>query len=264
MQRTLVRLVAVLLLAAPTAGYAAGTISLSIGESITSGAGSLSGTTTFARELKVSGGSIQLLPTQVVVELEEINDSFQSPHHNVGSFGVLSLAASVTGNAIATVQQTGGLANVTLGVNTIVAAGVLGGSGIPGDVPPIGKPASFVEKLGTNLLDPTALLSVTLNPGFAILNSKPVAQMLLAREAMNSLALPGTAGVLVDLLSVGLNEFSPHHNAIVVGTPTVSANVSDNTGVTTLQQQVGGSNVQAAVNTIIVNGTIAGGTLSAQ
>lgn len=264
MQGTIVRLVVVLLLAAPAAGHAAGTISLSIGESITSGAGSLSGTTTFARELKVSGGSLQLLPTQVVVELEEINDSFQSPHHNVGSFGVLNLAASVTGNAVVTVQQTGGLANVTLGVNTIVAAGVLGGSGVPGDVPPIGKPSLFGERLGTNMLDPTALLSVVLNPGFAILNSKPVSQMLLAREAMNSLALRGTAGVLVDILNVGVSEFSPHHNAIIVGTPTVSANVSDNTGVTTVQQQMGGANIQAGINTLIVNGTIAGGTLSAQ
>lgn len=211
------------------------------------------------------GGSLTLLPTQVVVELEEIGDNFQSPHHNVGTFGSLTLAASVTGNSgVTTVQQTAGLANVTLGVNTIVAGGVLGGTGIAGDIPPIGKPSSFGETLGSNLLDPTALLSVVLNPGFAILNSKPVAQMLLAREAMNSLALGGTAGVLVDILDIGVSEFSPHHNAVVVSSATLSANVSDNSGITTVQQQVGAANVQAAINTVIVSGSAVGGTFSAQ
>jgi hypothetical protein len=191
----------------------------------------------------------------LALELEEINQSLQSPHHNVvGITGIAGQAATVSENsALVAVQQTAGGANVTLSVNSIVTGGA-------------GLGASTAPAVTTGGVDPTMLLSLVGNPAFAILNSFPVASALLLREAFvhgSSIVSAGsTTAVAIDAINVGVSEFSPHHNTGMSGTITQTGlSVTSNQNLVTVQQAAGLANVQASINQIVVGtGAIIAGT----
>ena len=100
------------------------------------------------------------------------------------------------------------------------------------------------------------MVALSGNPAFAIMNSYVVAEKLLLREAFNAFTA-GTASatnaVAGDVLHVGVNEFSPHHNVGSSNTAADTGSVTANVGPVTVQQQAGFSNVEAAINQVIIS-----------
>ena len=196
-------------------------------------------------------GTVTVGTVSLAIQLQEMGTSLQSPHHNAlvitnGTVNSLSVASNL---GLVTAQQTAGGANVTLAVNSII----VGGGGLAGTTAP------SVSIAAQN--DPTLTLSLLANPSFTTLNSFPVAQTLLLREAFvthtTSSAGP-TSAIAVDIVNVGVAEFSPHHNAGETATGVNSAGVSGNHSLVTAQQQAGFANVDAAVNTVIASSGSAG------
>jgi hypothetical protein len=179
----------------------------------------------------------------LALELEELGTRMQSPHHNVVviTSGVANSASVASNFPLVTVQQTAGGANVSMAVNAIVT----GGAGAASSSAPSTSPTG----------DPTIMVTLSANPGFAIMNSFVVAEKLLLREAFNAFTA-GTASatnaVALDVLHVGVSEFSPHHNLGTANTAADSAAVTANTGPATVQQQAGFTNVQSSINQAIV------------
>jgi hypothetical protein len=173
----------------------------------------------------------------------------QSPHHNVTliTSGVNNSTAVASNVALVTVQQTAGGSNVTLALNSIVT----GAAGAAGSTAPTVAPTN----------DPTMLVVLAGNPAFAVMNSFVVAEKLLLRQAFQAF-VSGTASntnaIALDVLHVGVNEFSPHHNVGNSNTAFNTAGVTGNSGLVTVQQQSGFANIQAAINQLVVtSGSIA-------
>ena len=241
-------LVIVLLLGAPQSSLAVGSFSLTTSDLLTT-----TSLTTASSVAKLSGltfNTISVGTVTLAMELEELGTSLQSPHHNVVVMTALDQFGAVIGNGgMATSQQTAGGANVTLAVNSII----VGGMGVVSSAVP-------TLSLGGNQ-DPTMLLALQNNPAFAILNSFPVAQALILREAFSANAaaavLNSTGNAMaIDVVNVGVSEFSPHHNVGAGQTAANSLSVLSNVGFVTAQQQAGFANVQAAVNQLIVGSAV--------
>jgi hypothetical protein len=100
------------------------------------------------------------------------------------------------------------------------------------------------------------MVALTGNPAFAIMNSFVVAEKLLLREAFNAFTA-GTASATnaeaLDVLHVGVSEFSPHHNVGSSNTAMDTAGVTANLGPVTVQQQAGFTNVEATINQFIIS-----------
>jgi hypothetical protein len=229
-----------LLLAVPQTSWAVGSFSLTSSDLINA-----TTITSNSSVLELSGltfDTVTVGTVSLVVELQEMSTSLQSPHHNaiIVTSGVVNSASVTSNTALVTVQQTAGGANVTLSVNTVI----VGGGGLAATTAP--------SVAASN--DPTMLLSLLANPAFAVLNSFPVSQMLLIREAFKTHTASSasqTSAIAMDVINVGVSEFSPHHNAVNGATAINSVGLSNNGGFVTLQQQAGFANVQASVNTII-------------
>ncbi len=238
-----------LLLAAPLNGWGAGSFSLTSSDLINAT------TITAASSVTVLSGltfdTVTVGTVSLALALQEIGPSLMSPHHNamIITNGVENSATVASNNSIVTSQQAAGGANVTLSVNTII----VGGAGLAGTTAP--------SVTATN--DPTMALTLLGNPAFTTLNSFPVAQALLLREAFKTYTASSagpTNAIAIDVINVGVSEFSPHHNAGQTATAVNSALVSGNSGMVTLQQSAGFANVQSAVNMIIVGSGVIGTT----
>ncbi len=238
-----------LLLVAPLDALAAGSFSLTSSDLINAT------TITTGSSVTVLSGmtfnTVTVGTVSLALELHEIGTSLQSPHHNsiIITNGVQNSATVASNHSIVTAQQAAGGANVTLSVNSII----VGGAGLAGTTAP--------GVAATN--DPTMALTLLGNPAFTTLNSFPVAQALLLREAFKTYTASSagpTNAIAIDILNVGVSEFSPHHNAGQAATAVNSALVSGNSGMVTLQQSAGFANVQSAVNMIIVGSGVIGTT----
>ena len=243
--KKLLCLAVVLLLGAPQTSQAVGSFSLVTSDTLTSS--SLDSASSVAKLSGLTFDTITVGTVGLALELEEIGNSLQSPHHNVVGFSdaVGNTASVLENSGFTTVQQTAGGANVTLSLNSIIQGGAgLGGTGLTAEA--------------STDVDPTFLLSLVANPSFVTLNSFKLAQALLIREAFNAYIAGSTAddgmnAIAMDVLEVGVTEFSPHHNAgVFAGAVVNSAAVSASNGLVTVQQTVGLANVQAAVNQLIV------------
>ena len=240
--KKLLCLAVVLLLGAPQTSQAVGSFSLTTSDLLTS-----TSMTSASSVAKLSGLTFDTVSVGIVslaLELEEIGNSLQSPHHNVTEItgGVINSAAVNSNGPLVTVQQTAGGANVTVSLNSLIAGGAgLGATTAPSAI------------MGSN--DPTFLLSLVANPSFVTLNSFKLAQALLVREAFNAY-VAGSAGstsaMALDILEVGVTEFSPHHNAGSAASAVNTLGATGNSGLVTIQQTAGFANVQAAVNQMIV------------
>jgi hypothetical protein len=234
-------LAVVLLLAAPQTSQAVGSFSLTTSDLLSTT--SLTSASSVAKLSGLTFNTVTVGTVSLALELEELGTSMQSPHHNVTviTSGTENSASVVANHALVTVQQTAGGSNVTLSLNSIVT----GGAGASGSTAPSIAPTS----------DPTMLVVLAGNPAFAVMNSFVVAEKLLLREAFNAFT-SGTASVTnaiaLDVLHVGVNEFSPHHNVGSGNTAVNSAGVSSNTGLVTVQQQAGFSNIQVGINQLVV------------
>ena len=235
-------LAVVLLLAAPQTSQAVGSFSLTTSDLL-----STTSITSASSVAKLSGltfDTVTVGTVSLALELEELGTSMQSPHHNVViiTSGVVNSAAVASNVALVTVQQTAGGSNVSLSMNSIVT----GGAGAAGSTAPSISPTS----------DPTMLVVLAGNPAFAVMNSFVVAEKLLLREAFNAFTA-GTASatnaMALDVLHVGVNEFSPHHNVGNSNTAVNTAGVTGNSGLVTVQQQAGFANIQAAINQLVVS-----------
>jgi hypothetical protein len=235
-------LVALLLIGAPKPSQAVGSFSLTTSDLLT--ATSLTSASSVAMLSGLTFATVTVGTVSLALELEEIGNSLQSPHHNVTTItgGVTNSGAVNSNGPLVTVQQTAGGANVTLSLNSIIA----GGAGIGGTSAPTVAP-------GSN--DPTFLLSLVANPSFVTLNSFIVAQALLVREAFNAF-VAGTASatnaIALNVMEIGVSEFSPHHNAGSAASAANTLGATGNSGLVTIQQTAGFSNAVAAVNQIIV------------
>lgn len=230
-----------LLLAAPLNAWAAGSFSLISSDLIN--ATTITANSSVAVLSGLTFNTVTVGTVSLALELQDMGTSLQSPHHNaiIITNGVQNSATLTSNNSMITAQQAAGGANVTLSVNSII----VGGAGLAGTTAP--------SVAATN--DPTMALTLLGNPSFATLNSFPVAQALLLREAFNAYTASSagpTNAIAIDVINVGVSEFSPHHNAGQTATAVNSATISGNAGIVTLQQSAGFANVQASVNTIIV------------
>jgi hypothetical protein len=240
--KKLLCLAVVLLLGAPQTSQAVGSFSLSTSDLLT--ATSMTSASSVAKLSGLTFDTVTVGTVSLALELEEIGNSLQSPHHNVTTItgGVTNSGAINSNGPLVTVQQTAGGANVTVSLNSIIA----GGAGLGGTSAPTVTP-------GSN--DPTFLLSLVANPSFVTLNSFKLAQALLIREAFNGF-IAGTASatnaIAMDILEVGVTEFSPHHNAGSAASAANTLGATGNSGLVTIQQTAGFANVQAAVNQMIV------------
>ena len=237
--RKALTLAAVLLLASPHSSLAVGSFALTESDLIS--------TSTIAESLSVSKlsgltfNTITVGTVALAIEIEEMKPSAQSPHHNVVIISALTNAGDVNTNAgITTVQQTAGGANVTMSLNNIV----VGAGGLTSTVP---------SASATN--NPTVLLVGVLNQPFTVKNSYWFAQVLnkkLLVDAFIAGSAGGTNAIAEDIITVGLNEFSPHHNVGRSDTALNTAGVTGNVGVVTVQQTAGFANVSESINTLIV------------
>ncbi len=241
-RQALIVLAIVVALVAPQRSYAIGSFSLTSSDLVNAT------TITAASSIAILSGltfaTVTVGTVSLALELLEMGTSLQSPHHNaiVVTSGVQNSATMASNVSLVTAQQTAGGANVTLSVNTII----VGGAGLAGTTAP--------SVAATN--DPTMLLVLLGNPSFTTLNSFPVAQALLLREAFKThtaSSAGATSANAIDIVNVGVSEYSPHHNAGQTNTAINSAGVTGNSAIVTLQQQAGFANVQAAVNTIIAS-----------
>jgi hypothetical protein len=193
-------------------------------------------------------GTVTVGTVALAIEIEEMKPSAQSPHHNVTIISTgLANSASVTSNGgVVTIEQTAGGANVTMSMNNIV----VGGGGLISSAP---------SATPTN--NPTVLLVGVLNQPFTVKNSYWFANVLNKKLLVDAF-IAGTAtngnAIAEDILTVGLNEFSPHHNLGITATAVNSATAVGNFGIVTLQQTAGFSNVAESMNTLIVGTGIIG------
>ena len=257
--RKLYALAVVLLLAAPQTSQAVGSFSLLTSDVL---AATTAGLESQSSVVKTSGlifGSVTIGTAAVILELEEIGTSLQSPHHNALLLSGTDQTAWIQdGMALSALQQTAGGGNVSLSLNSIIA-----GASLQAQAASIDTHAFGVMGTGQGVGPELAFTMVMLNnPAFAVLNSFPVAQMLLVKQAITSVASVTTdhmwaqlgMGVAMDILNVGVSEFSPHHNVMFLdGTAFQTASVTSGTVLSAIQQQAGVANVQAAVNQISVN-----------
>ena len=232
---------AILLFGCPRPSGAAGTFNLTQTNLIT-GTGFVSTRTIGVLNRGFSFNSVTIGTVALALDISEFKPSAQSPHHNVVTMTFLGNTAAVIGNGgITTVQQTAGGANVTMSLNNIaVGIGALSGTAVN------------LGTFGKNI-NPTLFLVGVLNQPFTVKNSYWFAQVLnkqLLVEAAVSLA--GTSAVVETVLTVGLNEFSPHHNVGIGGAGINAATVVGNFGIVTVQQTAGFANVTESLNTIIV------------
>jgi hypothetical protein len=178
----------------------------------------------------------------LALEIEEMKPSAQSPHHNavVITNGVSNTADLGVNSGLITIQQAAGGANVTMALTNIVVAPGLGVSSVP-------------SALATN--DPTVFIIGALNQPFTVTNSYWFAQVLnkqLLVDAFVAGSASASNAIAADVLTVGLNEFSPHHNLGRSSTGENQATMVGNPTIGTIQQAAGFSNVQEAMNTILV------------
>ncbi len=178
----------------------------------------------------------------LALEIEEMKPNAQSPHHNVTVItgGVSNTVDVGANNGLINIQQTAGGANVTMSLTNIVVAPGLGVSSIP--------------SVGATD-DPTVFIIGALNQPFTVTNSYWFAQVLnkqLLVDAFVAGSASGGNAIAADILTVGLNEISPHHNLGSASTADNDATVIGNPTIGTIQQQAGFTNVQEAMNTILV------------
>jgi hypothetical protein len=238
--RKALTLAVILLLASPNASWAVGSFSLTESDLI--------GTTSISESLSVSKlsgltfGTVTVGTVALALEIEEMKPSAQSPHHNVTiiSAGVLNTAGVSSNGGLTTVQQTAGGSNVTMTMNNIV----VGGGGLISSAP---------SASATN--NPTVLLVGVLNQPFTVKNSYWFAQVLNKKLLVDAF-IAGSASngnaIAEDIITVGLNEFSPHHNLGITATAVNDVTVVGNFGIVTVQQTAGFANVTEAMNTMIV------------
>ncbi|MEE8558096.1 MAG: hypothetical protein V3T14_09450 [Myxococcota bacterium] len=196
-------------------------------------------------------GTVTIGTVSLAIQLQEMGTSLQSPHHNAltitnGTQNSMTVASNL---GLVSAQQTAGGANVTLAVNSVI----VGAGGLAATTTP------SISIASEN--DPTLTLTLLANPSFTTLNSFPVAQTLLLREAFvtHTVSSAGpTSAIAIDIVNVGVTEFSPHHNAGQTTTGMNSAGISGNHSLVSAQQQAGFANVDAAINTIIASSGSAG------
>ena len=178
----------------------------------------------------------------LAIEIEDMKSSVNSPHHNVTVItgGVANTVDVGTNNGLINIQQTAGGANVTMSLTSIVVAPGLAVSSVP--------------SVGATD-DPTVFIIGALNQPFTVTNSYWFAQVL-NKQILVDAFVAGSASdgnaIAADILTVGLNEFSPHHNLGTTSTANNAAVVSGNPTIGTIQQQAGFTNVQQAMNTVLV------------
>ena len=261
--RKLYALAIVLLLAAPQTSQAIGSFSLFTSDVLNA----TSGLTSQSSVAKSSGmvlGTATIGSVSLAMELEELGTNMQSPHHNVIDMSAGSTqVAGATGMGLSALQQSVGAGNVSLSLNSIVAGGAAGGTSLgSGALGIIGSTNGVGPELAFTLM-------MINNPAFAVLNSFPVAQMLLVKQAITSVASApsgalASGAIALDLINVGVSEFSPHHNVALAGSMNQTATVTTGLLLSAVQQNAGVGNVQAAVNQISVGtGNIAGTAVTA-
>ena len=178
----------------------------------------------------------------LAIEIEEMNPQAQSPHHNVTIItgGVTNSVDVGVNSGLITIQQVAGGANVTMSLNNITVAPGLAVSSVPSVGP-------------TN--NPTVYVIGALNQAFTVTNAYWFAQVLNRQVLLDAFVAGSASGsnaIAVDILTVGLSEFSPNHNVGQTTTAENQATVVGNPTIGTIQQQAGFSNVQEAMNTILV------------
>jgi hypothetical protein len=240
-----------LLLVAPT---------VSLGATLTHSGKALTSTSLDVSEWSVSagtngaffglaGGSLGGTVT-LALALEEFGVDMQSPHENLVlmSGGLLNIGVTRGNNVLDTIQQSIGGANVSVSVNSILTG-----------VAPLASGEGICQGEGC---DATLAFVLATNPAFTVLNSYPVAQMLLVREALGA-ALNSTYaglgvasnGAIIQMLNAGVAEYSPHQNVGNFAGAALKFNtalISNSSSLITIQQQIGVANVQAAINSIVV------------
>ena len=248
--RKLLYLVTVLLLVAPTASWAAGALGINdISKSMTASGITVSGGGFTGTHVGLDFGVSSIGSVGVAVALEEFGVNMQSPYENFVSFSGdgVNLGLVTDQSVLSHVQQAIGAANVSLSLNSVVTGinSLSGSAGLCGS---------------GNDCDATLAFVLSTNPAFTVLNSYPVAQMLLVREAIGQTILGtgsvlGSMGIGIDLLNVGVAEFSPHQNAGSFAGATNSAVIASASVMSVIQQAVGVANVQVAINQILVGST---------
>jgi hypothetical protein len=224
MRKGLYSLAVVLLLGAPQTSQAVGSFTLTSSDLIN--ASTVTSSSSVAILSGLTFATVTVGTVSLALELEEMAQSLQSPHHNaiIITSGVNNTANVASNTSLVTVQQTAGGANVTLSVNSIIA----GGAGLAATSAPTIAASN----------DPTMLLALAANPAFTILNSFPVAQALLLREAFKTHTASSasqTSAIAIDIINVGVSEFSPHHNAVQTNTAVNSAAVTGNSALVQVQ-----------------------------
>jgi hypothetical protein len=186
----------------------------------------------------------------LALEIEEMKPSAQSPHHNLAVItgGVENTVTAMSNVGMVTIQQVAGGANVTMALTNILVGG--------------GVISSAPSALAT--ADPTVALVGLLNQPFTVTNSYWFAQTLnksVLVDAFVSGSASPTNAIAEDVVTVGLNEFSPHHNVGRADTGLNAAQVSGNLSMGPVQQTAGFANVQESMNTILIGtGTLTLGT----
>ncbi len=244
--RKALTLAALMVLASPNVSWGVGSFSLSASDVISTS--TLSGTLSVSKLSGLTFDTVTVGTVALAIEIEELNPSVQSPHHNVIiiSGGVNNSAAVASNAGITTLQQTAGGANVTMSLNNIVVA--------PGTLV-----SSVPSVVASN--NPTLLLTGIANQPFTVTNSYWFAQSLnlsLLTDAFVAGSASAGNAIAADILTVGLNEFSPHHNLGQLSTAVNSAAISGNLGIVTVQQTAGIANVTQSLNTLIVGSGIIG------
>jgi hypothetical protein len=179
----------------------------------------------------------------VVLSLQVIDDGYHgsSPSRNIAEFAdAVSNDATVTAvTGMTSVQQNAGIANVTVQSNTLMDLTGLG---------------AMVMGNGAGLSSAAAML--VLNPAFTLSNSALAARAIAISALQggdDGLASPlGTVGpTAIEFTSGQTFELSPENNVASFLSTVGNVAVVDATfGITTVQQNVGISNVQSAFNNI--------------
>jgi hypothetical protein len=247
MQKVLT-LAALLVLASPSPTWGVGSFSLSASDVISTS--SLSESLSVAKLSGLTFDTVTVGTVALALEIEEMNPSAQSPHHNVITItgGVTNSATVLFNSGVTTLQQTAGGANVTMSLNNIVVA--------PGTL------VTTVPSVNASN-NPTLLLTGIANQPFTVTNSYWFAQTLttaLLTDAFIAGSASAGNAIAADILTVGLNEFSPHHNLGRTNTAVNSAAISGNFGIVTVQQTAGFGNVTQSLNTLIVGSGLIGST----
>ncbi len=235
-----VTLAALMVLASPNISWGVGSFSLSASDVISTS--TMFGSLSVSKLSGLTFDTVTVGTVALAIEIEEMNPSVQSPHHNVITItgGVINSATVGSNAGMTTLQQTAGGANVTMSLTNIVVAPGLGVSSIP--------------SVGATD-DPTLFIVGALNQPFTVTNSYWFAQALnkqLLVDAFVAGSASGGNAIAADILTVGLNEISPHHNLGSASTADNAATVIGNPTIGTIQQQAGFTNVQEAMNTILV------------